>query len=410
MHAGHGHAGAGAEPAQWGRPEIPVADLLLRLPLPLLSLRLRVPLVGVFSSLLYAASLRRRRRRVLPPLSFVPAAPPAAAPPDAPPRLSATPSSSPPPWRPARARRADVGRLPNSLASGRCVGTASPSRSFVAPRPAFHADIDATCASAAARRSYPPRASKGVNDAGADQALALGLADVPAGAASACSTLEVVHERVEVVVLPDDDGTRGRREGLAPFGLAGLVGSGCVGADAGSSGLWSPGSGARARTGLGCGVLLRLSEVRVERALVGEALDPALPHGDLQRGVDEGVAVDGALPNLVEGIADRRELPVEAFGLVAKARELSRRGPVARPALGRPAPPPSPPIEAGSTCPSTSPGSPPRRASSRARRRGRRGVADHVPRELTLPSGGDAEPPEELVVPGHRPDPALPSQ
>ena len=162
---------------------------------------------------------------------------------------------------------------------------------------------------------------------------------------------------------------------------------------------------ARALARLGDGVLLRLSEVRVERvALVGEALDPALAHGDLQRGVDGGVAVEGASPNLVEGIAHRRELPLEALGLVAKARERSCRGPVARPALGRPRAAPVTADRDGVDVPVDPPGV----AAAPgvfARRRGRRGVADHVPRELTLPSGGDAEPPEELVVPGHRPDP-----
>ena len=245
------------------------------------------------------------------------------------------------------------------------------------------------------------------DDAGADEALALGLADLSAAGAGAAS-LDGIHHLVEVVVLLDDgDGRRGRSARSARGAGLFLVAVAARRCDAGGG---RGGGGARSLARLGCGVRLGVIYFRGERvALVGQTLDSALADRDLQRGVDGRVAVLLPLADLIEGVAHRAELPREALGLLAKTRQLLSDGAIAAAAAARRARIARPRVAvaarvvghvASAPAIAAAPGVP---RGSLPRRRRHRGIADDVTRDVTLPSSGDAEPPEELVVTLHRP-------
>ena len=170
------------------------------------------------------------------------------------------------------------------------------------------------------------------------------------------------------------------------------------------------GGGARSLARLGRDVRLDVIYFRGERvALVGQTLDSALADRDLQRGVDGRVAVLLPLADLIEGVAHRAELPRESLGLLAETRQLLSDGAIAAAAAARRARIARPRVAvaarvvghvASAPAIAAAPGVP---RGSLPRRRRHRGIADDVTRDVTLPSSGDAEPPEELVVTLHRP-------
>ena len=115
------------------------------------------------------------------------------------------------------------------------------------------------------------------------------------------------------------------------------------------------------------------------------------------------------LADLIEGVAHRAELPREALGLLAETRQLLSDGAIAAAAAARRARIARPRVAvaarvvghvASAPAIAAAPGVP---RGSLPRRRRHRGIANDVTRDVTLPSSGDAEPPEELVVTLHRP-------